>query len=82
MEFVIYTAIDKYNRLHYLQDAMDNSIHQLSEANSDSTVTLIRFNKDTNHEQCIGPWKLSPDNVLRLTNAVDSIQTDDCYIYK
>lgn len=76
LPYTIYTATNGYNRLHYLQDALAHSIHQLADANSESTVTLIRFNRETLHEQCIGPWKLSPDNVQKLVEAVDAIKTD------
>ena len=76
LAYTIYTATNEYNRLHYLQDSLAHAIHQLADANDDSTVSLIRFNRETLHEQCIGPWKLSPTNVQKLVNEVENIQTD------
>ena len=73
--YKIYTAVDGFNRLHYLQDALANSVHQLADANAESTVSLIRFTKTTDHDECIGPLKLNAANVKQLVEAVGDIYT-------
>lgn len=73
--YKIYTATNSYNRLHYLQDALAHAIHQLADANPENTVTLIRFNRTTKNNDCMGPLTLNPDNVNSLVEAVSSINT-------
>lgn len=74
--FQLYTAVDKYNRLHYLEESLTNAIYQLSAANVENTATLIRFTKVVDEANCIGPLELTPDNTDILVDAVNSIQTD------
>ena len=44
-DFVLYTASNEYNRLHYLQEALSNLIYQLADANGQNRVSLTRFTK-------------------------------------
>ena len=74
--YTIYEATNTYNRLHYLQDSLAHSIRQLSDANDESTVTLIRFNREVDPTECIGPVTLTPDNVEKLVEKVSNIHTD------
>ena len=74
--YKIYEAKNTYNRLHYLQDSLAHSIRQLSDANDESTVTLIRFNREVDPTECIGPVTLTPDNVEKLVEKVSNIFTD------
>ena len=75
-EFAIYTAANQYNRLHYLQESITQSVYQLSDANVENTVTLIRFTKEVDSSHCMGPLEMTPENANRIVDAVNKIQTD------
>jgi hypothetical protein len=60
--FQVYTAIDQYNRLHYLEESISRAVYQLSDANVENTATLIRFTKVVDEAQCMGPMELTPEN--------------------
>lgn len=73
--FQVYTAVNQYNRLHYLEESISRAIYQLSDANVENTATLIRFTKLVDETQCMGPMELTPDNAEELVNAVNAINT-------
>ena len=73
--FQIYEAVDEYNRLHYLEQAVSEAIYQLAEANEQNTVTVIRFTKEVDESHCIGPLKLTPENAELLVESVNKIET-------
>lgn len=73
--YQVYTAVDQYNRLHYLEESISRAVYQLSDANVENTATLIRFTKTVDETHCMGPMKLTPDNADILVDAVNSINT-------
>ena len=73
--YQVYTAVDQYNRLHYLEESISRAIYQLSDANVENTATLIRFTKTVDEAHCMGPMDLTPDNADVLVDAVNSINT-------
>lgn len=73
--YQVYTAVDQYNRLHYLEESISRAIYQLSDANVENTATLIRFTKTVDEAHCMGPMKLTPENADTLVDAVNSINT-------
>ncbi len=73
--FQVYTAVNPYNRLHYLEESISRAIYQLSDANTQNTATLIRFTKLVDEAECMGPMELTPANADVLVNAVNSINT-------
>ena len=73
--YQVYTAVDQYNRLHYLEESISRAIYQLSDANVENTATLIRFTKTVDETHCMGPMELTPDNADVLVDAVNSINT-------
>ncbi|MBQ8538744.1 MAG: LPXTG cell wall anchor domain-containing protein [Ruminococcus sp.] len=73
--YKVYTAVDQYNRLHYLEESLSRAIYQLSDANVENTATLIRFTKTVDETHCMGPMELTPDNADILVDAVNSINT-------
>ena len=73
--FQVYTAVDQYNRLHYLEESISRAIYQLSDANVENTATLIRFTKVVDEAQCMGPMELTPENADTLVNSVNAINT-------
>ena len=73
--FQVYTAVNKYNRLHYLEESISRAVYQLSDANTENTATLIRFTKSVDEANCMGPMKLTPENADILVDAVNSIDT-------
>ncbi|MEE1061427.1 MAG: SpaA isopeptide-forming pilin-related protein [Ruminococcus sp.] len=74
--YKLYTAVDQYNRLHYLEESISRAIYQLSAANVENTATLIRFTKVVDETECMGPMELTPDNAEILVDAVNSINTN------
>lgn len=74
--YQVYTAVDQYNRLHYLEESLSRAIYQLSNANVENTATLIRFTKVVDEAECMGPMELTPENTDTLVNAVNSINTN------
>ena len=73
--FQVYTAVNQYNRLHYLEESISRAIYQLSDANVENTATLIRFTKEVDETHCMGPMELSPENADILVDAVNKINT-------
>lgn len=80
--FKLYTAkVDaetgiKYNRLHYLEEALANMIYALADVNPENRVTLTGFTKEVDEvNDCIGPLVLTSDNAETLIDAVRSINT-------
>ncbi|MBQ6832707.1 MAG: hypothetical protein IJO28_08775 [Oscillospiraceae bacterium] len=73
--FQVYTAVNQYNRLHYLEESISRAIYQLSDANVKNTATLIRFTKDVDEAHCMGPMELPPENADILVDAVNKINT-------
>ena len=73
--YQLYTAVNQYNRLHYLEESITRAIYQLSAANVENTATLIRFTKEVDEEHCMGPMELTPENADILVDAVNSINT-------
>ena len=73
--YQVYTAVDKYNRLHYLEESISRAIYQLSDANIKNTATLIRFTKVVDEANCMGPMELTPENADVLVDAVNAIHT-------
>ncbi|MBQ3009253.1 MAG: VWA domain-containing protein, partial [Oscillospiraceae bacterium] len=71
--YKIYTSMDEYNRLHYLEEALTNMIYQLSDINHENRVTLVTFTKAIGED--IGPLELTPDNTEYLVSQVQSIST-------
>lgn len=43
--YQIYTAVDEYNRLHYLEESMANLIYALADINPANRVTVVPFTK-------------------------------------
>ena len=76
MELEIYTAVDQYNRLHYLEESITNAVYLLSDANPENTVTVIRFTKDVDESHCLGPLEMTPENANKVVDAINKIQTD------
>lgn len=76
IEFEFYTAINQYNRLHYLEESITRAVYQLSDANEENTVTLIRFTKEVDETNCIGPLEMTPENANLIVDSVNKIQTD------
>ena len=74
--FQIYTAANQYNRLHYLEESITQAIYQLSDANVENTVTVIRFTKEVDESHCMGPLEMTPENANKVVDAVNKIQTD------
>ena len=74
-EFVVYQAMDEYNRLHYLEEALANLIYEMADVNDKNRITLTRFSRTVDEEHCIGPEELNPDNADMLVEAVSSIKT-------
>ncbi len=73
--YQVYTAVDQYNRLHYLEESISRAVYQLSDANVENTATLIRFTKTVDETHCMGPMELTPENADTLVDAVNSINT-------
>ncbi len=73
--YQVYTAVDQYNRLHYLEESISRAIYQLSDANVENTATLIRFTKVVDEAECLGPMELTPENADVLVDSVNSINT-------
>lgn len=80
--YKLYTAMvdaetkEKYNRLHYLEEALSNMIYALADINPENRVTLTGFTKTVDEaNDCIGPLKLTSTNAERLVDAVRSINT-------
>lgn len=73
--YQVYTAVDQYNRLHYLEESISRAVYQLSDANVENTATLIRFTKTVDEAHCMGPMELTPENADTLVDAVNSINT-------
>ena len=73
--FEIYTSGNEYNRLHYVEEALCNMIYELADSNQDSSVTLVRFSKDTQSQNCMGPLRLTPQNADSLISSVTRINT-------
>lgn len=76
IEFEIYTAANQYNRLHYLEESITRAVYQLSDANTENTVTLIRFTKEVDETHCLGPLEMTPENANLIVDSVNKIQTD------
>ena len=74
-DFVVYQAMDEYNRLHYLEEALANLIYEMADVNDKNRITLTRFSRTVDEEHCIGPEELTPDNADMLVEAVSSIKT-------
>ena len=74
--FTLYTASNQYNRLHYLEQAITNMTYQLADANPENTITVIRFTKVVDKENCLGPVKTTPASAEDVVASVDSIKTD------
>ena len=74
--FVVYTATNEFNRLHYLEEAMVNLLYQMADVNDQNRVSLTRFTRvvDPNND-CYGPVTLSPDNVEDLAEKIQKIKT-------
>ena len=70
--FVLYTADNEYNRLHYLQESLANIIYQLADANGNNRVSVTEFNKVLG--DCEGPHLLST-HADTLVNMVTNINT-------
>lgn len=73
--FQVYTAVNQYNRLHYLEESISRALYQLSDANMANTATLIRFTKEVDETHCMGPMNLTPENTDILVDAVNKINT-------
>ena len=73
--YKLYTAMNEYNRLHYLEQALTTMIYELSDYNDENRVTLVEFTKEVKSEDCTGPLALTPDNVQSLINEVRSVNT-------
>ena len=76
IEFQLYTAVNQYNRLHYLEESITRAVYQLSDANPENTVTLIRFTKEVDESSCLGPLNMTPENAELVVASVNKIQTD------
>lgn len=76
VEFQLYTAANEYNRLHYLEESITQAVYQLSDANVENTVTVIRFTKEVNESHCMGPLEMTPENANIVVDAVNKIQTN------
>ena len=76
ISFQLYTAVNQYNRLHYLEESITRAVYQLSDANPENTVTLIRFTKEVDETNCMGPLEMTPENANLLVDAVNKIQTN------
>lgn len=76
IEFQLYTAVNQYNRLHYLEESITRAVYQLSDANPENTVTLIRFTKEVDETHCLGPLEMTPENAELVVASVNKIQTD------
>ena len=74
--FEIYTAVNEYNRLHYLEESITQAVYQLSDANVENTVTVIRFTNEVDEAHCMGPLEMTPENANDVVEAVNKIQTD------
>lgn len=44
-KYQLYTSVDEYNRLHYLEESMANLIYALADINSANRVTVVPFTK-------------------------------------
>ena len=73
--FRVYTAVNQYNRLHYLEESISRAIYQLSDANVENTATVIRFTKTVDEQHCMGPMELTPENADIIVDEVNSINT-------
>ena len=73
--YKLYTAMNEYNRLHYLEQALTTMIYELSDYNDENRVTLVEFTKEVKAEDCKGPLMLTPDNVATLISEVHNINT-------
>ena len=76
IDFQIYTSVNQYNRLHYLVESITRAVYQLSDANTENTVTLIRFTKEVDEATCMGPLEMTPENANLVVDSVNKIQTD------
>ena len=76
IEFEFYTAVNQYNRLHYLEESITRAVYQISDSNEENTVTLIRFTKEVDETNCIGPLEMTPENANLIVDSVNKIQTD------
>ena len=76
IDFQLYTAVNQYNRLHYLEESITRAVYQLSDANPENTVTLIRFTKEVDETNCLGPLEMTPENAELIVESVNKIQTD------
>lgn len=67
---------ERYNRLHYLEEALANMIYALADINPENRVTLTGFTKEVDEaNDCIGPLELTSENAETLVDAVRSIHT-------
>lgn len=67
---------ERYNRLHYLEEALANMIYALADINPENRVTLTGFTKVVDEaNDCIGPLELTSENAETLVDAVRSINT-------
>lgn len=67
---------ERYNRLHYLEEALANMIYALADINPENRVTLTGFTKVVDEaNDCIGPLELTSENAEIMVDAVRSINT-------
>lgn len=74
MRYKVYKASDNYNRLHYLEQSLNDMLQMLAEINPNARVTLDLFTSQWNSHITV---VLGENNGLEtLLNAVGNITTD------
>ena len=83
-EFIVYTAKDEYNRMHYLEEALANMVYALADVNPHNRITLVPFTKvvqetipdpDNPNSNITMPMELTTSNVEKLVDIVTHIDT-------
>lgn len=74
-EYVVYTASDQYNRLHYLEEAMAQVIAELADANPNNHVSITGFTKTVDHGTCLTEAYLGENQVQELLDRINGINT-------
>lgn len=84
--YQLYTAVDEYNRLHYLEESMANLIYALADTNPANRVTVVPFTKTVEKTITVKkannttktiqmPAELNTENADDLVQFVSNINT-------